>query len=190
MLVSDGPGLPPSLERTVRGLPGVTGAAGVLPLDVYIMNRGLENNGVPRIAAGIDVRRAGAMLDLGVRAGSIARVGGNTVAISTQLAGDSHLGVGDTLRLRLPDGVEAQVRVGAVYRWSAALGDLVLGAGFARRHSVIGLDEAIYVTGGAAAAAGLRQLASACRQPPCSAATSTSTRSTRRSSSKPGSCGS
>ena len=94
--------------RAVRGLPGVTGAVGVIPLDVYIMNRGLENDGVPRIAAGIDVQRAGRMLDLGVRKGSIARVRGSTIAISTQLADDSHLGVGDTLRVRLPDGVEAQ----------------------------------------------------------------------------------
>ena len=159
MLVSDGPGLPPSLERVVRGLPGVTGAVGVIPLDVYIMNRGLENNGVPRIAAGIDLPRAGRMLDLGVREGSIARVRGNTIAISTQLAGDSHLGVGDTLRVRLPDGADAQVRVGAVYRWSVALGDLVFGASFARQHSVVGLDEAIYVTGGSAADTGLGQLA-------------------------------
>ena len=77
VLVSDGPGLPPSLERVVRGLPGVTGAVGVIPLDVYIMNRGLENDGVPRIAAGIDVQRAGRMLDLGVRKGSIADVRGS-----------------------------------------------------------------------------------------------------------------
>jgi putative ABC transport system permease protein len=159
VLVSDGPGLPPSLEHAVRRLPGVTGAVGVIPLDVYIMNRGLEDDGVPRIAAGIDVRRAGRMLDLGVREGSIAHVRQTTIAISTQLAGHSHLVVGDTLRLRLPDGAEARVRVGAVYRWSAALGDLVLAAGFARQHSVIGLDEAIYVTGNNAADAGLRRFA-------------------------------
>ncbi len=159
VLVSNGPGLPPSLERAVRGLPGVTGVVGVIPLVVYIMNRGLETSGEPRIAAGIDLQRAGRMLDLGVREGSIARVRGNTVAISTQLAGDSHLAVGDTLGVRLPDGADAQLRVGAVYRWSVALGDLVLGAGFARQHSVVGLDEAIYVTGGSAADTRLRELA-------------------------------
>ncbi len=156
MLVSDGPGLPSSLEPAIRRLPGVRGAVGVLPLDVYIMNRGLENNGVPRIAAGIDVQHSGGLLDLGVRKGSLARVRGNTIAISTQMARDTHLGVGDTLRLRLPDGTDAQVRVGALYRWSDALGDLVLGAAFAQRHSVGGLDDAIYVAGGTSA---LRQLA-------------------------------
>lgn len=159
VLVSNGPGLPVSLERAVRGLRGVTGAVGVIPLDVYIMNRRLETSGEPRNAAGIDLQRARRMLDLGVREGSIARVRGNTVAISTQFAGDSQLGVGDTLRVRLPDGADAQVSVGAVYRWSAALGDLVFGASFAHRHSVVGLDEAIYVTGGSAADIGLRQLA-------------------------------
>jgi putative ABC transport system permease protein len=159
VLVSDGPGLPPSLERAVRGLPGVTGAVGVIPLDVYIMTRGLENDGIPQIAAGIDMQRAGRVLDLGVRKGSMSRVRDRTIAISTQLARDDGLGMGDTLRVRLPDGADARVRVGAVYRWSAALGDLVLGAGFARRHSAAGVDDAIYVTGDGAAEAGLRQLA-------------------------------
>jgi putative ABC transport system permease protein len=99
------------------------------------------------------------VLDLGVRKGSMSRVRDRTIAISTQLARDDGLGMGDTLRVRLPDGADARVRVGAVYRWSAAVGDLVLGAGFARRHSAAGVDDAIYVTGDGAAEAALRQLA-------------------------------
>jgi putative ABC transport system permease protein len=159
VLVSDGPGLPPSLAQVVRGLPGVRSAVGVIPLQVYLMNRGLETTGDPRVAAGIDLQRAGRMLNLGVRAGSIADVRGRTIAISTQLAGESHLGVGDTLGLRLPDGADARVRIGAVYRWSLGLGDLVFGADFARRHSVISLDEAIYVAGKRADDAALRRFA-------------------------------
>ncbi len=160
VLVSDGPGLPPSLEAAVRRVPGVTGAVSVLPLDVFIMNDGLGNNGVPRTAAGIDLQNAGGMLDLGVRRGSIARVHGSTIAISTELAHESHLGVGDALRLRLPDGANTSVQVGAVYRWSAALGHIVVGAAYARQHSVIGLDESIYIRArGADATRGLARLA-------------------------------
>jgi putative ABC transport system permease protein len=158
-LVSNGAGLPPRVERAAGRLPGATGAVGVIPLDIYVMNRDLVDNGTPKAAAGLDVPHAAGLLDLRVRDGSLAGVGGRRVAISTQFADENGLGVGDTLRVRLPDGAQVPVRVGATYRLAAALGDLVLPAALARRHASTPLDEAIFV-GGHPDREQLRQLAS------------------------------
>lgn len=158
LVASAGAGLAPDTVNAIRALPGVRGATGVLPTQVFLLDRGLANNGDPRPAAGLDGGPAGATpgLDLGVRSGSLAAVHGNVIALAYTVAAPAKLHVGDLLHASMFDLTRLTLRIGAIYNHGAGLGDIVMDPALAQAHAADKLDNAIYVTGGPSAA---RQLA-------------------------------
>lgn len=73
-------------------------------------------------------------VDLGVRSGSIDRLGDDGVAVSTRAAAQHHLRLGQQSTLTLPDGAKTSLTVLAVYTQTLAFGDVVLSADLLARH--------------------------------------------------------
>ncbi|MBX5443108.1 MAG: FtsX-like permease family protein, partial [Solirubrobacteraceae bacterium] len=137
-------GLPPSLAREARALPGGAAAAGVVSTEVAVLDRGLTNDDEPWAAAGLDPERARGALDLRVLAGSLEAVGGHAVAVSDDLA-RGRVEVGDVLRARLADATPARLRVVAIYDRADGLGDVVLDHEVALAHATAAVDDAVFV---------------------------------------------
>ena len=159
----DGDGLPPSVADAAARLPGVRSAAGVVATEVFLLDRDLTHDGDGWTAAGLDPARARGALDLGVRAGSLADVRGDGVAISETVADDGGVRLGQVLTARLADAAPARLRVVAIYARANGIGDVVLPHALALRHATAPLDAAVFVAtdGGARAARGLAGLARA-----------------------------
>jgi putative ABC transport system permease protein len=153
LIASSGAGLPLGTVTAVRALPGVRGATGELDTQVFLLDKGLTNNGEPRPAAGLDGGRLGATpgLDLAVRAGSLANVHGDVIAIANSVAAPAHLHVSQLLHASMIDLRRITLRIGAIYNNAAGLGVVVMDPSLAQAHATDKLDNAIHVTGGPAA---------------------------------------
>jgi putative ABC transport system permease protein len=137
-------GLPPSLAREARVLPGVDAAAGVVSTEVALLDDGLGNEDEPWTAAGLDPEHARGALHLRVLAGSLEAVGGHDVAVSDDLARD-RVEVGDVLDARLADATPARLRVVAIYDRADGLGDVVLDHEVALAHATAAVDDTVFV---------------------------------------------
>ena len=104
---------------------------GLYPTSVVLLDKGLGWD-APWAAAALD---RGPGLDLRVTSGDLDAVRGRAVAVSAVVAREGHVGVGDTLRVRLADTIAATLRIAAVYERAAGLGDVVFDPAFARRHA-------------------------------------------------------
>ncbi|WP_222192908.1 FtsX-like permease family protein [Modestobacter italicus] len=113
--------LPAEVTGQVADLPGVSAAIGVLPSSVV---GGSVGELVPYSAYGVagDLDGLSETLDLGVRAGDLARLrpatGGDdagTIALDHQLAGALGATVGERVDLYAPDGTPMRPEVVAVY---------------------------------------------------------------------------
>ena len=138
--------LPAGTAGALARLPGVRAAAGMLPTELFLLDDGLGWD-TPWTAAGLP-KDSGKTLDLDVTAGSLGDVGGRAVAISSVVAAEGGLRVGDPLRARMADTRAETLRVAAVYDRAPGLGHVVLDHELARRHAVTGVDEAVFVAGG------------------------------------------
>jgi putative ABC transport system permease protein len=112
-------------------------------------------------------------LDVDVRDGSLAAVGGDSVAISETLARAGGLSVGGVLHARLADATEARLRVVAIYANANGFGDVILPHALALSHAVAPLDRAVFVAGGDAPAVA-HALAEVVRETPSAVALSRS----------------
>ncbi len=139
-----GGGLPPPLAERLDRLPGVA-AAGVVSTEVFLLDHGLTRHGSSWDAAGVDVRPG--TLDLDVRAGSLADVTGDGVAVSDTVARAGGLAVGSAVDARLADASPARLRVVAVYTRANGLGDVVLPHAVALAHAAEPLDSGVFVAG-------------------------------------------
>jgi putative ABC transport system permease protein len=142
-----GDGLPPSVAAAVAKYPGAT-AAGLVSTEVFLLDRGLTHQGESWDAAGLDAAAARGVLDLGVRAGSLAAVQGHGIAVSETLAENGGVGLGSVLQARMADATPAQLRVVAIYRRANGIGDVVLARDLALAHAGAALDSAVFVGGG------------------------------------------
>ncbi|HEY1317750.1 MAG TPA: FtsX-like permease family protein [Gaiella sp.] len=147
LVARTGGGLPSSVAETVANLPDAA-AAGVVSTDVFLLDHGLTRHGSSWDAAGVDATPG--TLDLDVRAGSLAAVTGDGVAVSDTVARAGDLAVGSTLDARLADATPARLRVVAVYTRANGLGDVVLPHALALAHAAEPLDSAVFVAGGGA----------------------------------------
>ncbi len=119
--------------------------AEVVPTEVYGLDHGLGEES-PWRAAGLGA--AGARtLDLGVVAGDLRDVRGDAIGVSRVVAHDGGLAVGDTISVRLADTAPRSLRVAAIYDRAAGLGDVVLDAAVARRHTVDPSAATVFVAG-------------------------------------------
>ncbi|MEV7008347.1 FtsX-like permease family protein [Streptosporangium sp. NPDC051022] len=142
-----GPGLPPEVARAARDLPGVKGVTEtirtkVLADTVELGDRTLK----PMEAIGLTVPAHG--IDLDVTSGSLERLRGDGVALSTMGASGFGVSVGDKVRLRLGDGTPVTRTVVAVYGRGLGYGDVALPYEVVRDHSAAGVAGRVYVTGG------------------------------------------
>ena len=117
----------------VRGLPGVTAAAGVMPLSVAVTDPDLEQDYGEAVTGG----PLGPLLDLGQASGSAAAPRPGQIAVSALEAGSNALNVhvGSPITVYLPDGTPYRATVSAIYSRSLALGDLLIPASVAAGHT-------------------------------------------------------
>ncbi|MEU9186487.1 FtsX-like permease family protein [Streptomyces sp. NPDC048484] len=93
------------------------------------------------------------VLDLGVQDGSLSRLSGDTVAVSSDVARSRSAGVGERITLVLGDGSRVSPKVVAVYDRGLGFGPVVLSHDLAEGHTTAGLDQRVLVrTDGTAAA--------------------------------------
>ena len=142
-VATQGGGLPTSVASAAGRIPGVH-AAGIVSTEVYLLDRGLTNQGDGWDAAGLDPAATRTSLDLGAAEGSLAQITGDRVAVSETVARHG-VHPGSLLHARLADGTPALLRVVAVYRRANGLGDVVLPRALALEHAQAALDSAVFI---------------------------------------------
>ncbi|MFF5209974.1 FtsX-like permease family protein [Streptosporangium sp. NPDC000396] len=145
VLQATGPGLPAQVARSARALPGVAGVTEVADTRVIADVEELGDRTLaPYGAVGLTTPAHG--LDLDVREGSLDRLPGNGVALSTLTAGSFGVSVGDKVRLRLGDGTPITPTVVAVYGRGLGFGDVVLPYDLVRAHTATGMADRVLLT--------------------------------------------
>ena len=132
--VATNPGVPTTIAVDLAALPGVD----AVPMQVV----DADVDGVFETIAGIDLPRAAGMVQLAVIEGAV----GDGVTVGDRLAEDRGWDVGDAVPVTFPDGVEAQLTVGAIVEQTTALPAIVLPYGAVAGHGD-GLDRAVLIAG-------------------------------------------
>ncbi|MFG2344976.1 FtsX-like permease family protein [Streptomyces phaeochromogenes] len=138
-------GLPAGTLTAVTKTSGVEAAA---PVSDTTVIREYEQFGDPVVESGsamILTPAASGVLDLDVRDGSLARLTGDTVAVSTEVARSPGSGLGSRITLVLGDGTRVSPKVVAVYDRALGFGPLALSHDLAAGHTTAGLDQSILV---------------------------------------------
>ncbi|MEV4041132.1 ABC transporter permease [Streptomyces umbrinus] len=138
-------GLPAGTLAAVTRTSGVEAAA---PVSDTTVIREYEQFGDPVVESGsamILTPAASGVLDLGVRDGSLARLKGDTVAVSTEVARSPGSGLGSRITLVLGDGTRVSPKVVAVYDRGLGFGPIALSHDLAAGHTTAGLDQSVLV---------------------------------------------
>jgi putative ABC transport system permease protein len=139
-ITSTGPGLPQAALADVRGTPGVHSAVALTATTLG-----------PSLAAGDTVPAQiltggqGGGLDVGVTAGSLRALHGQTIALGRHRADDAHAHVGDRVQVMLGDGTRTRATVVAIYRRDLAFGDALLAPELAAGHQTTRLLGTVFV---------------------------------------------
>ncbi|MFH8975191.1 ABC transporter permease [Streptomyces sp. NPDC017890] len=153
VVTSAGPGIAPGYAERAARLPGVAAASGQLSLDGELSRAGADDTAAV-IGAGLVAMRADAvpqLLDLGVRAGSVARLGAASVALGDGAARNLGVAVGDRVRVDWDDGTRDTFRVAAVYSRDEGFADALLPFTPAARHAADPLQDTVLVRAAAGA---------------------------------------
>ncbi|WP_194377626.1 FtsX-like permease family protein [Streptomyces durbertensis] len=142
-----GPGGPPlSVVEDAASVPGVEAATGVMRVPVHASR---EVWGSPEIfgyqAQGVTSGDVSKTIDLDVTDGSLKKLSGDVAAISSGAASTLGAGVGDRIRLSMPDGIELKPEVVAIYERGLGFGDVTVPQETVREHSVRQLQDAVFV---------------------------------------------
>ncbi|WOX11182.1 ABC transporter permease [Streptomyces sp. N50] len=156
-------GLPVDTLAAVRKTAGVRAAA---PVGTTTVVWEYEEFGDPAVDSGpatILTPDAAGVLDLDVRDGSLSRLSGTTVAVSSDVARTRSAGVGHTVDLVLGDGTPVAAKVVAVYGRGLGFGTVVLSHDLAAGHTTTALDQSLLIRtdGSAKARQNLTNLAAA-----------------------------
>ncbi len=138
-------GLPEDVLARVRATSGVRAAAPVTTTSVLWPYRLAGETEVDAAAALVLTPDAPAVLDLDVRAGSLAGLSGATVAVAADAARSRGVSVGSEVSMTLGDGAPVRARVVAVYARGLAFGPVVLSRDLAAGHTGTGLAQEILV---------------------------------------------
>jgi putative ABC transport system permease protein len=131
-------GLSPQLADRLSRLP----AAGT----VTALSRGsVLLGGQSQTIAAADPGRIGAVLNLGVSAGSLGAVDAGSFAVSSAVAADRHWRVGSTVPVVYPDGSTARLRVAAIFGHPDITGDYLFALSGWRPHAGQALDGTILI---------------------------------------------
>ncbi|MEV6348084.1 FtsX-like permease family protein [Actinoplanes sp. NPDC051851] len=151
-------GLPGSAVAGLRAVPAVRAVSPVRHTTVIVP---LMGDGEAVAARAVDPATLAAVIDLGVREGSLADLRDGTAAVSASQASMFGWDLGDTVDMRLGDGTAVQTRIVAIYRRGLGFGDVVLPLATVAGHTATNLDDEILISAPASADAGLRAVAAA-----------------------------
>lgn len=138
-------GVPGELADQIGDLDGVRAVAPMSTTAVVWPHRVLGDMEVEAEPALILSPDAPGVLDLDVQDGSLAELGGRTIAVGTDVAQSRNAGVGETVKLILGDGTKVRARVVAVYARQLGLGSIALSRDLALPHTTSGLDQSLLV---------------------------------------------
>ncbi|WP_343242826.1 FtsX-like permease family protein [Streptomyces sp. SID12501] len=138
-------GLPDGTLADVRGTTGVRAAAPVSTTTVVWPYKMFDDTVTESASAMILTPDASDVLDLGVREGSLDRLTGATVAVSSDVARSRSASVGNRVGLVLGDGAKVEAEVVAVYARGLGFGTVVLSHDLAAGHTTTGLDQGILI---------------------------------------------
>lgn len=151
VIAPGGPGLPDGAAAAIRATPGVTAATGVSHSTLYTRHGGI----IDLSAQGVDPEGLARTLDLGVRAGSIAALRGDTVAVDSLTADTLRLRVGSQFDGWYGDGMPAHLRVVAIYRRGLGFAELTVPRPVLAPHTSTGRADSVLVSATPAAATAL-----------------------------------
>ena len=146
-------GLPDGALAAARAVPGVEAAAPVSTTTVLWSTRTAGDVAIDAYPALILTPAASTVLDLDVRAGSVAELTGATIAVDTESAKSRATSLGRTVPLVLGDGARVTARIVAVYARGLAFGPVVLSRDLTVGHTAVLDQTALVRTDGTAAAA-------------------------------------
>jgi putative ABC transport system permease protein len=129
-ITSAGPGLPAAALADVQGTPGVRSAVGLTSTTLG-PSLGISDETIP---AAIVSGGQGGGLDVGVTAGSLDALHGNSLALGRQRAEAAHAHVGSRVAVMLGDGTRTHARVVAIYTRALGFGDALLAPELAAGH--------------------------------------------------------
>ena len=140
-VTSTGPGLPASALADARVVRGVRSAVALTPTTLG-PSLGVSDDTVPaQILSG----GQGGGLDVGVTAGSLAALHGDTIALGRRRADGAHARVGDRVGVMLGDGTRTRAEVVAIYTRALGFGDALLAPELAAGHQTSPLLATILV---------------------------------------------
>src|SRR3954451_24092282 len=140
-ITSGGPGLPRAALSDVRATPGVRSAVALTPTTLG-PSLGVSDDVMP--AQILEGGRGGG-LDVGVTAGSLTGLQGDTIALGRHRADAAHAKVGDRVAVTLGDGSRARATVAAIYSRELGFGDALLAPELAAGHQTSPLLGTILV---------------------------------------------
>lgn len=138
-------GLPDGTTTAVRKTEGVRAAAPVGTTTVVWQYEQFGDPASESGAATILTPDAAGVLDLDVRDGSLSRLTGATVAVSSEVARARSATVGHRVDLVLGDGTPVVAKVVAVYGRGLGFGSLVLSHDLAAGHTTTALDQSLLI---------------------------------------------
>ncbi|WRZ95209.1 FtsX-like permease family protein [Streptomyces sp. NBC_01007] len=138
-------GLPDGTLADVRDTTGVRAAAPVSTTTVVWPYKMFGDTETESGSATILTPEASDVLDLDVRAGSLDRLTGATIAVSSDVARSRAAEVGHRVSLVLGDGARVDAEVVAVYARGLGFGTVVLSHDLVAGHTTTGLDQSILV---------------------------------------------
>jgi putative ABC transport system permease protein len=156
-VTSTGPGLPAAALADARAIPGVRSAVALTPTTLG-PSLGVSDDTIPaQILSG----GQGGGLDVGVTAGSLAGLHGDTIALGRRRADAANAQIGDRVPVMLGDGTRTRATVVAIYTRALGFGDALLAPDLAAGHQTSALLGTILVKTGdpAGVARRLRELA-------------------------------
>ncbi|WP_369247955.1 FtsX-like permease family protein [Streptomyces sp. R41] len=138
-------GLPDGTLADVRKTSGVRAAAPVGNTTVVWAYKQFGDTETESGSAMILTPDAADVLDLDVRDGSLDRLTGATIAVSSDVARSRSASVGHRVSLVLGDGARVDAKVVAVYARGLGFGTVVLSHDLAAGHTTTGLDQSILI---------------------------------------------
>ncbi|MFD4561038.1 FtsX-like permease family protein [Streptomyces sp. NPDC058469] len=138
-------GLPDGTLAAVRKTQGVRAAAPVGTTTVVWQYKQFGDPAAESGSATILTPDAAGVLDLDVRDGSLSRLTGATVAVSSDVARTRSATVGHTVNLVLGDGTRVDAKVVAVYGRGLGFGTVVLSHDLAAGHTTTALDQSLLI---------------------------------------------
>src|SRR6516165_3255019 len=160
-ITSAGPGLPADALADTHATPGVRSAAALTSTTL-----GPSLGVTDTLPAQILTGGPGGGLDVGVIAGTLSALHGDTIALGRHRADAAHARVGDRVAIMLGDGTATHATVVAIYGRDLAFGDALLAPELAAGHLTTPLlNEILIQTGQPAAVVAGRLQALAQRYP-------------------------